>query len=107
MQKIIAEAEPQGEVVVILTAERLLAYIDKIVPEVIFIHMDNRENNGYFLIKQLRNRLPQVNVIIVAEQYQYVQELLKLRISGYVIGELTAERVIEELLNLRYHCEYM
>ena len=107
MRRIISEAEPQEDVTMVLTAEGLLSYIDKIVPEVIFIHMDNRGNDGYFLIKRLRNRLSQVNVIIVAEKYQYVQELLKLRISGYVIGELTGERVKEELLNLRYHCEYM
>ncbi|MBU5680710.1 hypothetical protein [Blautia sp. MSJ-9] len=70
--------------------------------EAFFISMDESRGQGYFLAKEMRARNPRLNVIAMADQPKYVQDLFHIKTSGYIHGELTREKVLDELENLRF-----
>lgn len=105
MIAVIQRSRPGGGVTAFEKAEEMLKYVEQNLPEVAFISMENTDGRGYFLTKQVRKLSPRTNVVAVASEYRYAQQLMKLRISGYVTGEFTEERVSEEIANLRYPYE--
>ncbi len=105
MTTVIRKSSPGGEVIAFEGTEEALQYVEQNLPEVAFISMENTDGRGYFLTKRVRKLSPRTNVVAVASEYRYAQQLMKLRISGYVTDELTEERVSEEIANLRYPYE--
>ncbi len=71
---------------------------------VVFISLKDAEERGYFLIKEIRRRYHNMNVVVWSDDLKYGYELMQLRISGYITGGLTRENVADELGNLRYQC---
>lgn len=99
---IVQEAEPYAEVHVFEQTVDALEYVQQARPEVAFISMEPEDGRGYFLVKKLSKMIPKINIIAVAKEYRYAQELMRLRVSGYISGDLTLESAKEELANLRY-----
>lgn len=102
MTKVIRESEPNAYVDAFETTNSVLEFAGQTYPEVAFISVENVDGRGYFLVKELKRISPKTNVIVVARQYSFMQELIKLRVSGYVTDELTKDIVTDELANLRY-----
>lgn len=102
MMHVIRQAQPEAEVHAFKDMEEAVSYAEKVQPEAAFISVEQADGRGYFLIKKLRNLTPRTNVVAVAKECRFGAELMKLRISGYVTQELTKEKVIEEMENLRY-----
>lgn len=93
------------EVIPFEKPEAVLQYVEENRPEIAFISAENADGRGYFLIKKIRQLSPQTNIIAVAREYRFAQEMMKLRVSGYVTGKFTLKKVIDELQNLRFQCE--
>lgn len=104
MAKVIRETEPDASVDAFETTNSALEFASHTYPKVAFISIENKDGRGYFLVKELKRMSPRTNVIVVARQYCFMQELMNLRVSGYVTGELTKDIVADELANLRYEC---
>lgn len=104
MAKVIRETDPDAYVDAFETTNSVLEFAGQNYPKVAFISMENADGRGYFLVKELRKVSPRTNVIAVARQCRFMQELMHLRVSGYVTDELTSDIVAEELANLRYEC---
>ena len=102
MKKVISETEPDAEIFAFAELEKTLSYVKMNQPEVAFISVENTDGRGYFLIKKMKSLSPHTNVIAVASQYRFEQELMSLRISGYVTEKLTRNIVLDEMANLRY-----
>ena len=68
--------------------------------DVAFISWDVRQ--GLFLTEKLKDRVYRLNVVIMSEAYQYEEEFWKWHLSGYIVGDVTQEKVLRELDNLRY-----
>lgn len=102
LKKMVQETKPETVVRDFEALDRILAYVGANFSEVAFINMENADGGGFFLTKKLRELSPRTNVIAVSDDCRYAQELMKLRISGYITGKMTKERVMEELENLRY-----
>lgn len=102
MEKVIVKSKPEACIVTFATSDMLLEFAKKTNPEVAFISIESADGRGYFTVKALKKISPKTNVIVIASQCRYMQELIHLRISGYVTGELTKDIVTEELANLRY-----
>ena len=69
--------------------------------ETAFISVEDRLGRGFYLTKKLRNMDPQINLISMASRLRFGQELINLRISGYILGERTKEKILDELDNFR------
>ena len=67
-----------------------------------FISLDDARGEGYFLAKEMRERNPWLNVVVMADQPKYVQDVFHMLASGYMLGELNREKVQYELENLRF-----
>lgn len=105
MSVIIRQTRSGAEVIPFEKPEAVLQYVEENRPEIAFISAENADGRGYFLIKKIRQLSPQTNIIAVAREYRFAQEMLKLRVSGYVTGKFTVKKVIDELQNLRFQCE--
>ena len=77
-----------------------LAYAEEHHIDVAFISWDVRQ--GLFLAEKLKDRIGRLNIIVMSEKYQYEEEFWKWHLSGYIAGEITQEKVAQELDNLRY-----
>ncbi len=69
--------------------------------ETAFISVEDKSGRGFYLTKKLRKLDPQINLISMASRLRFGQELISLRISGYILGERTKEKIMEELDNFR------
>ena len=105
MSVIIRQTRAGAEVIPFEKPEAVLQYVEENRPEIAFISAENADGRGYFLIKKIRQLSPQTNIIAVAREYRFAQEMMKLRVSGYVTGKFTMKKVIDELQNLRFQCE--
>lgn len=77
-----------------------LKYAEENYIDVAFISWDAQQ--GLFLAEKLQERIYKLNIIIMAEKYQYEEEFWKWHLSGYIVGDATQEKVLHELDNLRY-----
>ncbi len=77
-----------------------LKYAEEHHIDVAFISWDVRQ--GLFLTEKLKDRVYRLNVVIMSEAYQYEEEFWKWHLSGYIVGDVTQEKVLRELDNLRY-----
>jgi len=59
---------------------------------------------GLELAEQIQKLNPRVNIIFVTDcpEREYAEELIRLRISGYVRKPYNSQKLAEELENLRY-----
>lgn len=70
--------------------------------ETAFISMNDRLGKGFFLARNLNRFNSRINLIVMADELLYANELKQMHISGYIIGDRTRQKVIDELDNLRY-----
>lgn len=68
--------------------------------ETAFISMEDKYGRGFYLAKKLKNLDPQINLISMAKELRFGHELINLRISGYILGDRTKEKIVDELDNL-------
>ena len=60
-----------------------------------------RGMTGVELAKKLKDAYPKINIIFVTGFDQYTGEAMKMHASGYIMKPVTAEKVKEEMENLR------
>ena len=96
------QAEEAPSIYCVKNAREAMEYMKEEHVNAFFISMDESRGQGYFLAKKMRERNPRLNVIAVADQPKYVQDLFHIQTSGYIHGELTREKVLDELENLRF-----
>ena len=58
--------------------------------------------SGLFLSEKLKKKEYRLNIIVMSQQYKYIEEFWKWHMSGYITGEFTREKILKELRNLRY-----
>lgn len=70
--------------------------------DIVFLDIQMREMNGVVFAKKLKEIYPKVNIIFVTGYLQYTREAFALHASGYVYKPATAEKILNEMENLRY-----
>lgn len=103
LKMILQELCADDEVMQIYDAQdekNALEYAEEHHIDVAFISWDIRQ--GLFLAEKLKDRIGRLNIIVMSEKYQYEEEFWKWHLSGYIAGEITQEKVAQELDNLRY-----
>ena len=69
--------------------------------EIAFLDIQMRGMNGVVLARQLKEIYPKVNIVFVTGYSQYANEAFALHASGYVYKPVTADKIINEMENLR------
>ena len=69
--------------------------------EVAFLDIQMREMSGIILARKLKEIYPKVNIIFVTGYSQYANEAFALHASGYVYKPVTANKILDEMENLR------
>ena len=70
--------------------------------DVAFISWEDQNGSGLFLSEKLKKKEYRPNIIVMSQQYKYIEEFWKWHMSGYITGEFTREKILKELRNLRY-----
>lgn len=69
--------------------------------EIAFLDIQMREMSGIVLARKLKEIYPKVNIVFVTGYSQYANEAFALHASGYVYKPVTADKIINEMENLR------
>ena len=70
-------------------------------PEIAFLDINLRADSGLDLAKRLKDIDPQINIIFTTGHRQYMEEAFGMHVSGYIVKPVTAEKIRNELSNLR------
>ena len=69
--------------------------------EIAFLDIQMREMSGIVFARKLKEIYPKINIVFVTGYSQYANEAFALHASGYVYKPVTADKIINEMENLR------
>ena len=69
--------------------------------EIAFLDIQMREMSGIVFARKLKEIHPKINIVFVTGYSQYANEAFALHASGYVYKPVTADKIINEMENLR------
>ncbi len=101
LEKIIPEASNGEKIIGILDPEEIMDCTRSSRCSVVFLDLDS----GSAVLKaarSLRKANPRVNIIFIAGSAQYGGEAMAIHASGYILKPVTADKIKEELCDLRY-----
>ena len=103
LHKAIEEAAPEAQIMDFPLGSTALAAIqrEKLHPSVIFTDIQMPKPDGLALAVELKRLVPDVRVIFVTGYDEYAVDAYRLHVNGYVMKPVDAERVREELFNVR------
>ena len=84
---------------------KLLEFIIENPCEVIFMDPYLEDMDGGILAEEIKDILPQVNIVFLTEHDEFYRKAMEIRASGYVLKPLREVDVREEFKNLRYKAD--
>ena len=97
----IQEAVPSATVHGFRNPLEALEFMKETKCEIAFLDIQMREMSGIVLARKLKEIYPKVNIVFVTGYSQYANEAFALHASGYVYKPVTADKLINEMENLR------
>ena len=101
LMKAIKETVPLAMVHGFCNSLEALEFMKETKCEVAFLDIQMREMSGIILARKLKEIYPKVNIIFVTGYSQYANEAFTLHASGYVYKPVTANKILDEMENLR------
>ncbi|MCR4822949.1 MAG: response regulator [Treponema sp.] len=98
----ILEARPDSEIKAFRDSEEALLESEKWFPQVAFLDIEMRTDNGISLAEKLKKQNPQINIIFVTGYDEYMKDAFALFASGYVLKPVMSEHIKKEFENLRF-----
>lgn len=98
----ISEAAPDAKVHGFRRGGEALDFGQCVQCDVAFLDIELKDMDGISLAKQLKAVNPQLNIVFVTGYPQFTGEAMSLRASGYILKPATAEKIVDELENLRH-----
>ena len=98
----IEEAVPDAELKAFQKPSQLLAEAQQNGCDVAFLDIHMRGITGVKLAKKLKEVNPKMNIIFVTGFDEYTGDAMRLRASGYIMKPVTAEKIAEEMEELRF-----
>ena len=102
MERLIAQVEPQAEVIGFAEPEEAFDYLSKNIVDIAILDIEMGEYSGMGLAKKCKDLCPTVNIIFATGYSQYMQEAFALHASGYLMKPIRADDLRTELANLRH-----
>lgn len=78
-----------------------LKFMEETKCDVAFLDIQMREMSGIVLARRLKEIYPKINIVFVTGYSQYANEAFSLHASGYVYKPVTADKIVNEMENLR------
>ena len=100
--RLIEQNRPQDEVYAFEEGLDLLEFIMDTPCDVVFLDPFLADMDGIMLAKEVKEILPNVNMIFLTEHDEFYREAMEIRASGYVLKPLRDRDIIEEMQHLRY-----
>lgn len=97
----VKEAAPEAEVSGFGNVSDALLYAMMNKPDVAFLDINLRSDSGIDLAKRLKEISPQINIIFTTGHKHYMEQAFELHASGYIVKPVTAEKIRNEIANLR------
>jgi len=86
-----------------MTSEALQELTEKgYRPDAVFLDIEMPDMTGVELAKRVKDICPRTNIIFVTAYSQYAMQAMQERPSGYVLKPATADKIRDEINNLRY-----
>ena len=98
----VREAVPLATVHGFRNPMEALEFMKETKCEIAFLDIQMREMSGMVLARKLKEIYPKVNIVFVTGYSQYANEAFALHASGYVYKPVTADKIINEMENLRH-----
>ena len=100
--KSIRSVAPGAEVYGFRSGVSVLDFLESHPGDVAFLDIEMRDMNGMDLAAQIRRRFPRMNIVFTTGYSRYAGRAFDVRASGYILKPITAEKIRNELENLRY-----
>ncbi len=101
LTEVIRKVRPEAEITGFQNSGELLQYAKNHAYDVAFLDVEMGAVDGLSVAKQLKIWYPKVNIVFVTAYNEYMEQAIRLRMSGYVRKPVTEEAIREELENLR------
>lgn len=98
----IRQMRPGDEVYAFGDGMELLEFIVEKPCEVLFLDTDINGMSGIMLAQEIKELMPNINIIFLTSYDEYYREAMELHASGYILKPLRTEDVIKEMGDLRY-----
>lgn len=98
----IREVCPNDELFCFRKPKELLEFARKNSIDIAFLDINMRGMTGIELAKELKDIMPNVNIIFVTGYDEYTKQAMKLHASGYIFKPVSAEKIKEEIADLRH-----
>lgn len=102
LENAITKAAGQATVSCFLCPDEALQYAQNNQVNIAFLDIEMGETNGLFLAKRLKEICHTTNIIFVTGYSSFMGAAFDLRVSGYVLKPIAADKVAEELEHLRH-----
>ena len=99
---LIRRCAPDATVTAFSSPNAALEYVRTHAVNVVFLDLEMPECHGVVLARRMKALCPHINIIFATAFRDFFETAMELRVSGYLLKPLKAERVLEELNNLRY-----
>lgn len=96
------KAEPSATVYSFQKPKEALEFFQDTSCEVVLLDIQMRNMSGVELAKKIKFIHPHTNIIFATGYTDYMKEALEMHASGYMLKPITAQKVKEELENLRF-----
>ena len=98
----IKEVEPNAELHSFQDATEALEDASTWIPDIAFLDIEMRTDNGIDVAIKLKDINPQINIIFVTGYSDYMKQAFSIYASGYVLKPVLPEQIHQELEHLRY-----
>ena len=103
LKEVISEVVPDCELNGFSNPLEALAWAKENRPEIAFLDIQMPVMDGIILAKELKMQNPKINLVFVTGYYEeYVFDAMPLHFSGYLQKPANAQKVRQELDNLRF-----
>lgn len=102
LQEAVAEACPGAELHAFLKTSEALAFLQENPCDIAFLDIQMRGMTGLELAVKCKQLHPKINLVFATGYDSYAVEAMAMHASGYIMKPVTAEKVIQELENLRH-----
>lgn len=98
----ITKADVNAEVASFRKAEEALEFVRANAVDVAFLDIEMRQMSGIELAKHFKQINPQINIVFSTGYAEYRGDAFEMHASGYITKPITADKVANELANLRF-----
>ncbi len=101
----VRKARPDARIEGYDNADDAIKAMKTLEPDVAFLDVEMRGENGVVLARKLQEINDRINIIFVTGYFEYMKDAFDIYASGYILKPVTEKKVADALDHLRYPVE--